>query len=256
MIKRKLLGILNVFAFFLMVFINYLAINLPLNNITTKELSDFYSNSFTPASITFSIWGVIYLLLLIFILVQLQISFKKDEGRNIIDKIGYLFFISCVANSGWIFAWHYNQIPISLAIIAVLLLTLQFLYRRIYLEQSFKIKLTTKLAFSIYFGWVSVAFLANLNVFFTFIGWDRVFFSELYWTLFSILIAISFGLLYIFNDNDIFYGLVIDWALFGILLKRLEQNFLITNPISLLSILGISIISGCILFKLIKKEIY
>lgn len=43
---------------------NYLANALPIGGVTTGEASDSYGNLFTPAGITFSIWGLIYLLLL------------------------------------------------------------------------------------------------------------------------------------------------------------------------------------------------
>jgi hypothetical protein len=52
-----------------MVIVNYLAVALSLNNKTTGELSDQHPNLFVPPGFTFSIWGVIYLLLAIFFVV-------------------------------------------------------------------------------------------------------------------------------------------------------------------------------------------
>ena len=46
-----------------MIVTNYLANALPLNGRSTGDISDAYPSLFTPAGITFSIWGVIYLLL-------------------------------------------------------------------------------------------------------------------------------------------------------------------------------------------------
>ena len=62
----KTLQILNWVFFMIMVATNYLANALPFNNKTTGQLSDQYPNLFVPAGITFSIWGIIYLLLLLF----------------------------------------------------------------------------------------------------------------------------------------------------------------------------------------------
>ena len=53
---------LNIVLFAGMIVMNYLANALPLNNKTTGELSDSFPNLFVPAGITFSIWGIIYLL--------------------------------------------------------------------------------------------------------------------------------------------------------------------------------------------------
>ncbi|MBN2805993.1 MAG: hypothetical protein JXR22_04990, partial [Prolixibacteraceae bacterium] len=62
--------ILNVLFFVVMVVMNYLANALPINGKTTGQLSAFYPNLFVPAGITFSIWGVIYLLLALFCVLQ------------------------------------------------------------------------------------------------------------------------------------------------------------------------------------------
>ena len=60
--------IMNILLFTAMIVINGLANALPINGFTTGELSDLYPNLFVPAGVTFSIWGIIYLLLLIFII--------------------------------------------------------------------------------------------------------------------------------------------------------------------------------------------
>ncbi|HNX79137.1 MAG TPA: hypothetical protein PKJ24_04610 [Prolixibacteraceae bacterium] len=61
---------LNILFFAGMVVMNYLANALPLNGKNTGELSDAFPNLFVPAGITFSIWGVIYLLLLLVCIIQ------------------------------------------------------------------------------------------------------------------------------------------------------------------------------------------
>ena len=49
-----------------MVTLNALSIVIPLGGNTTQELSDKYDNLFTPIGFTFSIWSIIYTLLLVF----------------------------------------------------------------------------------------------------------------------------------------------------------------------------------------------
>lgn len=51
-------------TYLIMVIVNALANILPINGIDTGAISDSYPNLFAPAGLTFSIWGVIYLLLL------------------------------------------------------------------------------------------------------------------------------------------------------------------------------------------------
>jgi hypothetical protein len=88
---RKNLSILNLLGFLGMVIVNYLAVALSLNNKTTGELSDQYPNLFVPSGFTFSIWGVIYLLLAIFIVYQLVYAFRKNtKNSSFLEKIGIL----------------------------------------------------------------------------------------------------------------------------------------------------------------------
>ncbi|MFN3411693.1 MAG: hypothetical protein ACK4YF_06020, partial [Exilispira sp.] len=71
--------ILTFFAFILlavMIFLNYRATSLPLNGKSTGELSDQYPNLFVPAGLTFSIWGIIYILLTIFSISYIIKAFK------------------------------------------------------------------------------------------------------------------------------------------------------------------------------------
>lgn len=101
-----------------MVTLNYLSIALPLGGMTTQELSDKYANPFTPIGFTFSIWSVIYTLLLIFSILPLVNYFRgKTQKNKLIEKnIGYLYVISCALNGAWILAWQYQFVGLSVLI--------------------------------------------------------------------------------------------------------------------------------------------
>ena len=81
---KKILVISNFFALILTLVINGLANVIPLNGKTTGEISDSYPNLFVPAGITFSIWGIIYLMLILFVLYQVVSIFsqKIDADRK------------------------------------------------------------------------------------------------------------------------------------------------------------------------------
>ena len=64
------LKILNSIAFVIMITVNFLANVLPLGIGSTGDVSEKYPNLFTPAPVTFIVWGLIYLLLLVFVLYQ------------------------------------------------------------------------------------------------------------------------------------------------------------------------------------------
>jgi hypothetical protein len=74
------LVILNLIGIIGALVVNALANILPINGKNTGQLSDQYPNLFVPAGITFAIWGVIYILLIIFIIYQFVIlAGEKDK---------------------------------------------------------------------------------------------------------------------------------------------------------------------------------
>ena len=82
----QVLAVGNVLGFVAVLIVNYLAVSIPIGGMTTGQLADLYPNLFTPAAITFSIWGVIYLFLGAFVIWQL-VDFYKAKTNNITKKI-------------------------------------------------------------------------------------------------------------------------------------------------------------------------
>src|SRR4030066_1943707 len=162
-------ALLNLIGLLAVIAVNAMATLLPLNNITTGELSDKYPNLFVPAGITFSIWGVIYLLLILFIIYQFIVAFRKStEERGIFEKIGILFFLSCGFNIAWILAWHYELVWLSLIIMVLLLLSLIFIYIRLGTGRTgiknYE-KVFVNIPFSIYLGWITILTIANVTAY-------------------------------------------------------------------------------------------
>lgn len=208
------LRILNLIGFIYVITMNTLANALPLNGQTTGELSALYPNSFVPAGFTFSIWGVIYLFLLGFIIFQ----FTKQATEEI-KKIGPWFFISCLANGTWIVAWHYEIIILSLLIMIVLLLSLLMIYLKlnISLEKVPPLKKwLIQAPFSLYVGWITVATIANTTALLVDFGWRGGGIPEPTWAGIMVLTAGLIGSTVILRRKDVFYGLVLLWAFWGI----------------------------------------
>ena len=76
------LRIIVTVTYLLMILMNALANILPINGKGTGEISDSYPNLFAPDGITFAIWGVIYLLLGLFVLYQLGCHERRGESRK------------------------------------------------------------------------------------------------------------------------------------------------------------------------------
>ena len=252
---------LNFIGFVAVVVVNTLAVILPINNRSTQELSDKYPNLFVPAGITFSIWGIIYILLLLFIVYQFVVAFKRSSGeRGIFEKIGIVFFISCIFNVAWIFAWHYEIIWLSLIIMALLLISLICIYVSLGTGRSGirnSEKILVNIPFSVYLGWITIATIANATAFLVKINWDKFGMSDQLWTVIVIAVGVLITLITVFSRNDIFYCFVVIWALVGILLKRMADNSMPDQLVIIVSIAGITIIGLGIILQLIrKKKIY
>lgn len=219
MIKK----IIATVMYFAMVLVNYLANGLPLNNRSTGQISDDYPNLFAPAGLAFSIWGLIYLLLLGYVIYQFA---KKDQKtEDLIKKINPFFIATCLANILWIFAWHYDVIWLSVLIMAILLSLLIKIADIINKEQfTQQGKILIYLPFSIYFGWITIATIANITIFLVSIGWNGFGVADFVWTSIILIVGAIIGTLRIHKDKNIAYGLVLVWAYLGILLKHLSAE--------------------------------
>lgn len=224
--NTKTLIISNLIAFIGTLVVNTLSNSLPLNGKTPGQLSDLYPNLFVPAGLTFSIWGTIYTWLLVFVIWQTTALFSAkhlEKIAPIINKLSWLFVVTCVVNVAWLFAWHWQYLLISVSVMLTLLLSLIRLNIQVGTGFS-KINATEKwlihAPFGIYLGWISVATIANITA--TLVGnqWNGWGISEGNWGIIMVSIGflVAFGM--VFFKNNVFYGLAVIWALYGITLKR------------------------------------
>jgi len=254
------LSILNLIGFLGTVIVNGLANALPINNKTTGELSDQYPNLFVPAGLTFSIWGVIYVLLAIFVIYGLIVAIRKDTQKSsFIGNIGILFFISCLANIGWIFAWHYEILPLSLVLMLLLLGSLITIYLRLRIGKSDSTqieKYLVHLPFSVYLGWITIATIANVTALLVDVNWNTFGLGEQFWAVAVIIVGIAIALSILFTRKDIFYCLVVDWALLGILLKRIAVETTPDQSVIVITIVGMVLVTVGIIIQIIRRKIY
>jgi hypothetical protein len=254
------LSILNLLGFLGTVVVNALANILPINNKTTGELSDLYPNLFTPAALTFAIWGVIYVLLGIFVVYQLMPSTRRDAQKvYFVQRIGPLFFISCLANIGWIFAWHYEMVSLSLVLMLILLGCLLAIYLRLNIGKSEAPKAEkyfVHLPFSVYLGWITIATIANVTALLVNINWNAWGLGEQFWAVAVIIVGIAIALSVLFTRKDIYYCLVVDWALAGILIKRLSPTEMPAQSVVVVTIVGLVLITGGVIAQLVRKKVY
>jgi putative effector of murein hydrolase LrgA (UPF0299 family) len=213
-------------AYLSMVVVNVLANVLPINNRSTGAISDAYPNLFAPAGLTFSIWGLIYLLLAGYVLYQF-IPFTKHDRKNegLLKTINLLFIATSIANIAWILAWHYDFIGLSVLIMIALLVSLIRIANLLRAEQMTSLeKAVITTPFSVYFGWISVATIANITVFLVSIDWSGFGITDVVWTSIVVLVGAVIGIVRMNKDRSIAYGLVFIWAYLGILLKHVSVD--------------------------------
>lgn len=219
--KNIYLKIAAALSFVIMVTVNALANTLPINNQTTGGVSDAYGNLFAPAGLTFAIWGLIYLLLFGYTIYQ----FVAKGKENLIKKINVFFIISSLANTAWIFAWHYDQILISVLLMAVILICLIMIANALRKE---KFSLTEgpliSAPFSVYFGWITVATIANFTVLLVSLNWNGFGLSPVIWTTIILIVGALIGTVRGLYDQKIAYMLVLVWAYLGILIKHTSET--------------------------------
>lgn len=206
----------NLVAFAIVVLLNVLSNALPINDQTMPEISAKYPSLFTPAGFTFSIWGVIYLTLLIFVIWQ---ALPAQRANQRIAKVSRYFQINCVLNGLWIVVWHYDLLAVSLVVMFGILFTLVQIYRALISEIDtvpFVEHITLYLPFSLYTGWISLATIANLSALQTGSGWDNVWLTAVQWTLLKLAVAGAVGATIILKHRDIPFALVVAWAAYGI----------------------------------------
>ena len=153
--------------------INSLAKTLPLNGQNTGQIPDRFNVYFVPAGTVFSIWELIYIGLIAYAIYQALPS-QRENPR--LRATGLWIALGGLANSAWIFLWHYNQFSLTLVAMLVLLATLILTYLHLGIGQT-TVTLGEKWAvlqpLSIYLGWITVATVANISDVLDFLKWDR-----------------------------------------------------------------------------------
>lgn len=208
---------LNAIALAAVIVVNALANILPIGGKTTGELSQQYPNLFVPAGFTFSIWGVIYGLLIGFVIY----GFVGKQARNDVARVGWLFVGTCVANISWILAWHYEYTLLSVGIMLAYLGLLIAMYYSMHGSSFVGYHSTLRhwlyvVPISVHLGWITVATIANTTAVLVAYEWSGLGLPAYYWAAAMIIVATFLTNAVLRLRLDYAYVLVITWALLGI----------------------------------------
>lgn len=210
-------------SYFVMLGTNAAAVLLPLNGLTTQEVSDSYPNLFAPAGVTFAIWSVIYLFLGVFVVYQWLSPTPRSifYSQKISRSLRLTFIFSSILNSLWLLAWQYLYINLSIVImlglLAILIYINHLLAKLSFSKMSF---VCVRLPFAIYFGWITIATIANITAFLVDKNIALFQNNQVLWTIIILLVGLVIISATIIRNQNIAYGLATLWAYYGILLKH------------------------------------
>ena len=252
--KITFFQIITIILTLLTIIVNGLANALPLNGQGTGEISDRFSIYFVPAGYVFTIWGLIYLGILGFMIYQ---ALPAQLDNRLIRKISPAYWISSLANIAWIFLWHYEIFTFTLPVMLTILASLLYIYIQISKESSdltLSQKWFIKFPFSIYLGWISVASIANASQVLFFFGWGGLGISPAVWTVIMLVIAAGLGILMNWRENDALYVLVLIWAFVGIAVSQADTSMVAITALTAAVVLVFALVTRPVVSWLSPKE--
>ena len=247
----NLLRIANIIAFILTIIVNSLAGSTTIiGGQNTAAISDANFTLITPAGYVFSIWGIIYTLLGIFVVYQ---ALPSQKGKEYQSKIGWLFVLSSLINIIWLFLWQYELLIFSVVLMFMLLATLIAIYLRLDIGKTnskLAEKIAIQLPFSTYLGWITIASIANVATTLVSLNWDGFGIAPQTWASAIIVIALLLASIVIIKRRDIAYSLVIAWAFIGISAAQTNENIVTLTQFS--AIIVLILLAVVLLYKKIR----
>ena len=257
--KIQALSIFNLCALLLHISFAYLTQFRLINDLDVGQVSNNYNSLFTTAGITFAIWGVIYAALLFFCIYHIVMAYRhavNHPANEDVRRIGGWFILNNLGAAAWLLVWTNKMITASLGLIILQLITLIVINLRAGIHNPLRTiaaKVFTQFPLSIYFGWLTIATMANSCIYLLASGWDGFGYTPIYWTRIMIGIAVFLTALVVFIRHNVFYGVVIIWALYGIILKRQSEDIDVYASVIQTAWIGLGIVGLICLIQFLQN---
>lgn len=235
-IKRK--AWINVIMLLITFGVNFLGASGFINGMSQADVSDKYNTLITPAGFTFSIWSIIYTLLLVS-LILMAIKSNQSYYKKTVELISVDIWLSLIFNMLWIVSFSFEWVGISTIFI--------FIYLYFLTRILMKLKTINQdgqwlipVSFGLNAGWLFIASVVNVAAFLTQIEWSGFGISDNIWT--GIIIVVATALAYIVGEkiDNAAFTLPIAWAFWGIFSALQDKN------VSTI-LLGLSIIANVVM---------
>lgn len=261
--RPRILPIVNVSTFIVTAVINILGAQGVLANVATGDVSDKFSTAITPKGWAFSIWGVIYTIIALNLLVQfIQCFIFNRDNIFYNEKLSLILPANFLLNATWMIFWQYSYIVglpllwVSVVIIFGIFSTLVVMYFRVgvhYLQlpktESEENDSTTsqednqndkrknlwefyliQAMISIYLGWITAASLVNFTAALTASTNGQIFqnASNSIWGAIVIGVTLLLAVVALSVRRDVVFSGVISWANFAIYDKQQSDPIIAT----------------------------
>lgn len=227
-------------AFAAMIVVNGLAQTRLIGGVTTAEVSDSVPSWFTPAGYVFSIWGVIYLLTLVW-MVRLTRTLHAANTPAPARARAILFVLTCILNAIWLIVWQLQWFAASIVVILIMALAVWTL-QRMSLRQSDSAWDWAPL--SVYGAWLVVASVANISFVLTRSLGDRFvqpWPAVLTVAASAIVLLVAIWMRY--AQHDWAFCLVALWATIGIGVKLMP-----TSTVTAVTIIALAVVAGLVTY--------
>lgn len=185
-----------------------------INGWSQKAVSDRYLSLITPAPMTFSIWGLIYGLVLIS-LITFLVKANQPYYQAAAERISNLFIATCLLNMAWIVSFSMLWLELSVGLILAYVIVLSLICRRLYLIHQAK-RWLLPLTFGLYTGWLVIATVANVTVALIKNNWSGWGVSSESWALIMLIVAVALVGLLLIRLKNAALALPVAWAYWGI----------------------------------------
>ncbi len=222
---KKTYAIINAVVILVVIFWNYWSNTGVVNGNTVGDLSDQYTNLFTPAGYAFAIWGLIFLGLIVLGAYHIKLAFFGGDHSETILQMGPWLTVANLGNAAWLWVWLHEQTGLSVLVMIVVLFSLLQLIVQLKMEKwdaPLKVIALVWWPISLYSGWIAVATIANISAWLAKIGWLEVF-TEIQWAVIMVSIAALLNLFMIYTRNMREFAAVAIWAIIAIAIRHWDH---------------------------------
>jgi len=205
---------LNIIFLFVTLVINGLGAAGLINGLSQKQISDMYMTLITPSPSTFSIWSLIYALLLISMIILL-VKNKDPFYSKVIDQISPFYIVSCLMNIAWIVLFSFVLIELSVIFIIAFAITLTLIDKKLLAIREGR-RWLLPLSFGLYSGWLFIATVVNIAAALVKLEWNGFGLSEEIWSIMILIVSIGLLGLVLWKIRNATFPLPAAWAYFGI----------------------------------------